>query len=139
MSPPCEVPVIEERVLTVGVRFGAYSLGGMGVVALAPDRWSLTMLSPMGPELFVASAEGVTTPFPEWSPWLARMPFHRDLLLAFVPGECSVPTGRLRGERRRRWRGVGGPARADVEPGKVRLWDPWRRYELTFVWDPDAP
>lgn len=162
MVPPCEPPALVDAVYSVGLVSHGHTLGGTGIVTMDGGRWSLTLLSPGGLELFTASGPppAVATGIPAWAPYLKKLPFERDLWLAFtvVPGgRCTVGGGTLRargagttgegpagedetGETPRRtvWRGAGGRARADATAGRVVVRDPRRRYTLTLVAPPVA-
>ena len=138
-TPACpDAP--SDRVYSLGMTVHGHSVGGLAVVSTTPDSFTLVALAPTGPELFSIQRHGEATtidsPLPEWKPWLARIPFERDLGLVSPPlvGSCTTPAGRVHvRDHRRRWRGAGGPARAAQQAdGRWVLHDPWRGYTLTL-------
>ena len=147
MLPACEIPTLIDQVYTVGITTHGHTIGGIGIVDLAgtsadpatvdAGRWSLMLLSPSGLALFTASGPpaSVTTGIPAWGPSLARLPFERDLLLAFVVGDaCATGGGTIRPRgTRTRWRGPGGRAHAVYATDRVTIHDPMRGYTLTLV------
>lgn len=137
--PPCPTPQVVEEVASVGVSALGHRLGGMGVVSLDGDSWSLLLLSPGGLELFSVTGppQVVVAALPEWAPWIERMPIGRDLWMVYaeVPeGGCAAPEGelRVRGDRVR-WRGEGGPAVATRGEGSVEVRDRRRHYRLVVA------
>lgn len=128
----------DDRLYSLAMTIRGHSVGGLAAVSLTADGFTLAALSPAGPELFTVRRAGTTTtvssPLPEWTPWLERLPFERDLRLVSptITGSCARADGRIRVvDSGRRWRGHGGPARAaqDAE-GRWVLHDPWRGYTL---------
>lgn len=135
--PPCDIPAIVDQVYTVGIAAHGHTIGGTGVLTMDGGRWSLMLLSPGGLALFTASGppDTVTTGIPAWAPYLERLPFARDMLLAFSVGErCTAGGGTLRTRgTSTRWRGPGGRAIAEHAPDRVIVHDPLRGYTLTLV------
>ncbi len=138
-APACpDTP--SDRVYSLGMAVHGHTVGGLAVVSTTPDSFTLVVLAPAGPELFSIQRHGETTsidsPLPEWTPWLARLPFERDLALVSpsVLGPCAHPSGRIHvRDGRRRWHGKDGPARATQEAdGRWVLHDPCRGYTLTL-------
>lgn len=135
--PLCPAPAAE-ILISMMIETRGHQLGGLAAVAFDGEDFSLVALSPAGPELFtvqtVRHTTTVTSPFPAWIPWLRHLPFERDLRLIQTPvvESCRTDDGHIlvrNGERR--WRGRGGPARAQLdEEGRTVLVDPWRRYTL---------
>ena len=137
--PPC-APLSGEHIVTLGITAHGHSFGGLGIVEFREPDWTFTALSPAGPAMFtiqhIAGETQVWSAFPEWTPWLAAMPFDRDLRLIHSEDRstCSAGTGRLvvRPDRQLR-RGAPGPARVVVrEDGARVLTDSWRGYTLTM-------
>jgi hypothetical protein len=153
----CTLPVIEDAAVTVGIEVHGHTFGGMGIVNLRDQDWSLTLLSPGGLKMF--SAQGryaadmpsqpgtITTGLDAWRPWLEALPFGRDLRTAFATtdGACGTE-GKLQTRARafkvdgvavpgwqRCWRGAGGKACAELLPERVVLHDRLRGYTLTIV------
>lgn len=140
MIPACPPPVVDTQ-LQVGVRAFGQALGGLGVVHLDAQTYSLSLLIPTGMELFTVSGppRTVAAGVAAWAPWLARMPIERDLRLVFTPTQeprCDAGPGRIRQRLTetgwvRRWCGEGGHAKAVREGGLVQLYG--AGYQLTFV------
>lgn len=135
---PCELPVVDEQV-QLGLRAFGQALGGIGLVHLDGEAWSLSLLTPTGLELFTVSGppKVVAAGVASWGPWLAKMPVERDLRLVFTPGEtdCALEGARLLHRDTddgwvRRWRGEGGPARARRQGERVELAGPGYRLVL---------
>jgi hypothetical protein len=137
--PPLEVPA---QAVTVGLQTRGHTLAGTGIVQAEGERWSLTLLSPVGVQLFSISGppRDVLTGLEAWRPWLARLPVQRDLALALgaASQRCRIAGGRLwiDADGVRRWRGRGGPARATVDGTRVTLSDTRRGYHLSLVTAP---
>lgn len=138
--PACTAPT-GDRLYTLAISVAGHTLGGLGAVAFGPDSFQLVALSPTGPELFTVARSGdqttLTAAFPAWEPWLARLPFERDLRLV-APDRaqtCRDGTATVRVDGPvRRWRGRGGPARAELgEDGRWTVTDPRRGYTLTLA------
>lgn len=144
---PCPAPQTPDTV-QVGLDFHNHKLGGIGLPMLDGDQWSMTLLSPVGLELFsVEGPPNTVRSAPEsWAPWLERLPFERDLRVAFTPvteGRCRVAGGTIRGRVtedgvRRKWRGPGGGVKAVVVGGRVEMRDRRRGYALLWVVDDGA-
>jgi len=150
--PPCPSPALEGEVVQIAIAAFGKRLGVTGIVDLSGDAFSLTLLSPSGPELFHVSGPpyAVQSGIEAWAPWLEHLPVERDLRLAFTEVQserCSVGEARIRARMEgqgwtRSWRGSPGPASA------VRAGDHTtvrgRGYELLIVpvlaeATPDAP
>jgi len=152
----CGVPEIVDLPITLGIETHGHQVGGMGIVTMqgAGDTtsWSLTLLSPGGLALFTArgafdatAAEApavVATGLDAWRPWLEQLPLGRDLRTAFAtevdPRSCAGGTTRTRPGAEsttwtRRWRGPGGPVKAEITADRVLLRDRLRGYTLTIV------
>lgn len=153
----CALPQIEGAAVTVGIQVRGHQFGGMGIVTLHDQDWSLTLLSPGGLKMFSAQGryaadsagvpDTVTTGLDAWRPWLEALPFGRDLRTAFATTDGACGTGGQIHTRRhtfridgvdtpgwkRCWRGSGGKAYADLLPGRIVLHDRLRGYTLTIV------
>lgn len=152
----CGAPDVVDLPITLGIETHGHQVGGMGIVTMQAEgeatAWSLTLLSPGGLALFTArgsfdatSPEApavVETGLDAWRPWLEKLPLGRDLRTALVtwvdPTACAGGTTRTRpgGEPlawTRRWRGPGGPVKADITADRVLLRDRLRGYTLTLV------
>lgn len=121
----------------------------------ATTEWSLTLLSPGGLALFTARGSfddrepeppvAIETGLDAWKPWLEKLPLGRDLRTAFGTdddrAECAHGTTKTRAHSLddgaagwiRRWRGPGGPVRAEITADRVVLHDKLRGYTLTIV------
>jgi hypothetical protein len=153
----CTLPDVEDAPVSVGIEVHGHTFGGMGIVSLHDQDWSLTLLSPGGLKLFSAqgryAAESpgqpgtISTGLDAWRPWLEALPFGRDLRTAFATtdGACG-DEGKLRTRThtftvngvetlgwQRCWRGAGGKVYAEVLPERVVLYDRLRGYTLTIV------
>ena len=135
---PCVLPA-GQRTVSIGLAAYGHEFGGLGVVAFESEGFTLLVLSPGGTELFSVRQDGAGTTIHAavagWEPWLAQVPFERDLRLLSVSESCGVDGGRVRVgvEGCRRWRGRGGPARARQAPdGRWVLVDPRRQYRLSY-------
>lgn len=140
MIPDCPAPAIESAEVQLGVRAFGRELGGLGVISLSAERYSLTLLVPTGSELFTVSGppSTVVAMVPGWAPWLAKMPVERDLRLVFteVPERCATGGGRVRSKVTetgwvRHWCGEGGAARAVRDGNLVTVYG--RGYQLVLV------
>lgn len=157
----CSVPEITDMPITLGIETHGHKIGGMGIVTMAegggavPAAWTLTLLSPGGLALFTARGSfndrdpeppvGIETGLDAWKPWLEKLPLGRDLRTAFSTNgdrtECAGGTTRTRAHTFsdaltgwvRRWRGPGGPVRAEITADRVILHDKLRGYTLTIV------
>jgi hypothetical protein len=156
----CALPLIEGAAVTVGIQVHGHQFGGMGIVTLHDQDWSLTLLSPGGLKMF--SAQGryaadspelpgtITTGLDAWRPWLEALPFGRDLRTAFATTDGACGSGGTGGQLHTRvhtfkadgvetigwqrcWRGSGGKAYAELLPGRIVLHDRRRGYTLTIV------
>lgn len=136
----CPAPMVDSAQVQVGVRAFGRELGGLGVISLDPDTYSLTLLVPTGSELFTVSGPptAVQAAMPEWAPWLGKMPIERDLRLVFtdVPERCKTTGGKLRAKATetgwvRHWCGEGGAAKAVREGDVVTVYG--RGYQLVLV------
>lgn len=140
----CAAPVVPDAPVQAAISLHGHALGGLGLVSLEPERWSLSMLSPVGIELFTVSGppQQVDQAPDAWAPWLGKIPFERDLRLAFTPvdGRCEVAGGHLRARRDGLvWRGPGGRASARREGDRVLIRDRRRGYTLTLVLPAEVP
>jgi hypothetical protein len=140
MIVDCAPPAVDGAQVQVGVRSFGRELGGLGIVNLGAEAWSLSMLLPTGTELFTASGPptAVVAAVPDWAPWISRMPFERDLRLVFteVDGRCRTTGGKIRSRPTdtgwlRHWCGDGGAAKAVREGGVVTVYG--RGYQLVLV------
>ncbi|MFZ5482193.1 MAG: DUF3261 domain-containing protein [Myxococcota bacterium] len=142
MIPLCATPTLPPQAVQVGLVTRGHAIAGLGIAQLDGDRWSLTLLSPAGVELFTVSDAGVQTGLEAWRPWLERLPVERDLRLAFtaVAETCDAGAGKIRVKRdgRRCWRGDGGPACAEASDKGTILRDRRRGYTLQLVVDDAA-
>lgn len=146
-APPACATLSGEHIVSLGIAAHGHRFGGLAIIEFEGEDWSLTALSPAGPALFTVQRRGgvseVWSAFPEWTPWLARLPFDRDLRLLYSgdPPACAwgeakiVPCGHSRV-----WRGAPGPARVRTnKAGGRELRDPWRGYTLTVLESGGAP
>ncbi len=146
--PPVEI----ESFLQFAIRAHGHTLGGNAAVSIDQENFALTALSGAGTELFsvqVQPSEGgriteVRSAFPEWKPWLERLPFQRDLVVALNPATeaCELPFGTLRTSVtsdgwKRKFRGAGGRVTAVRAGNSILVRDRKRGYRLTMVL-PDA-
>lgn len=143
LATPCPPPVAPEAPVQLGIDLRGHAVGGLAIVRLDGETWSLNLLSPMGLELFGLSGppQRVDSAPEAWRPWLERLPFERDLRLAFTPVEarCAVADGRMRPRADgAHWRGAGGPARLERAGDRLVITDRRRGYALTLVVS-DAP
>lgn len=139
-----------ELVCQFAIRAYGRSFAGLMAAALEGGGVEVSALTPAGTEIFHVSRHGeqvsVRAPDPAWEPWLARLPFDRDLALVFAwhcPSErCQVAGGVLRqrslddGALERSWRGPGGPVSAVIRPGKASITDPRRGYQVILAGEP---
>jgi hypothetical protein len=126
--PPCAASALAGEVVQLAVESVGRKLGGLGLVTLDGERYSLSLLTPAGTELFTVHGppHTVDSAVATWTPILAHLPIERDLRLALtsIEGEaCRTTSGRVRQRTRsdgwdRRWYGRGGPARAS-RTGKI--------------------
>jgi hypothetical protein len=119
----------------------------MAAVQIQGPAFSLLAITPAGIELFRVQGDGesttVTAPQQDLKDILERLPLGRDLHLIYAwscggSEACSVGGGKLRegpteSGWTRTWRGPGGPAVVDIEPGRASLEDPRRGYTLLVV------
>ncbi len=140
-------PVREERVCQFAIQARGQTFAGMMAAVLEGGGVEVAALTPAGTELFRVSRAGerveVRAPEPAWEPWLARLPFDRDLHLVFLwdcPQErCAVAEGVLMqralddGGVQRTWKGPGGPVSAMIHPGKAVITDARRGYTVTLA------
>ncbi len=152
----CEMVELEDLPITLGIETHGHQVGGMGIVTMQDQAdvtaWSLTLLSPGGLALFTARGTfdattadppvSVETGLDAWKPWLEKLPLGRDLRVAFGtwvdPNTCAGGTTRTRSGHAsltwtRRWRGPGGPVKAELTADRVLLHDRLRGYTLTIV------
>lgn len=135
--PPCPVPQ-GDHVYAMAIEAHGLSVAGLAAVSFGDDAFALVALSPAGIELFGVKRTGETTTvdaaFPEWKPWLERLPFERDLTLVAtaVTHSCRADSGSVLLGEVRRWRGKGGPARASAVDDRWTVRDPLRGYTLTL-------
>jgi hypothetical protein len=146
--PPAAAPAARQEVVCAfAIDARGRTLAGLMAAVLTPDGVEVSALTPTGLELFRVSSHGgvaqVAAPDPAWEPWLARLPFERDLPLVFAwscpAGRCAAGGGVLReralpgGGVRRAWRGPEGPVVAEIVPGQAVLRDPRRGFTVTLA------
>lgn len=135
--PDCPPPAAPQVPVLVGLDAHGRKVAGLGIVTFEQERWSLTLLSPGGLEMFTVAGPPATvsTAFEAWIPWLERLPVERDLRLAFTPTDttCRSGAGKVHvSPKGRRWCGAGGPATLTEVDGSLVLADRRRGYTLTL-------
>lgn len=139
--PRCAPPALDGAVVQVAVESLGRKLGGLGLVTLDEERFSLALLAPGGTELFTVHGppHTVDSAVATWTPFLAHLPIERDLRLAFTPADgtgCRATAGRIRqrdaeGGWDRRWYGRGGAARASKRTDGIIVTE--SRYALRLI------
>ncbi|MFH1469548.1 MAG: hypothetical protein ABIO70_34505 [Pseudomonadota bacterium] len=137
----------QEVVCQFAIAAHGQRFAGLMAAALTPEGVQVSALTPAGTELFRVSDLGgdteVSAPDPTWEPWLARLPFRRDLSLVFAwscpAGRCAAGGGVLteralpEGGVERSWRGPDGPVVAEIVPGRAVLTDERRGTTVTLA------
>ena len=140
-------PARQERVVQFAIQAQGHSFAGLIAAVFEGDGVEVAALTPAGTELFRVARHGdqveVHSPDEDWTPWLERLPFDRDLPLVFLwdcpQGRCVVHDGVLRqrsteaGGLVRTWRGSAGPVSATIVEGRAVISDPRRGYTVTLV------
>lgn len=137
---------------------GHYAAGtNWSLTLLSPGGLALFTARGTFNDSYPEDPAAIETGLDAWKPWLEKLPLGRDLRTAFstiddrsrsLPGapgkrrwDCAGGTTRTRPHTFsdgvsgwiRRWRGPGGPVRAEITADRVILHDKLRGYTLTIV------